>query len=314
MGPPGKFTFEYQALKGRQLDHIGHIFRPPSEADSLLLQVSLGCSHNKCTYCAMYDDPTQKFRIKPMAQVIADIDEAAQYGAAGLTVRRVFLCDGDALILPTDHLVEILKLLRERIPTVRRVGIYGDARSILRKSPAELALLQQWGLGIVYHGVESGDDEVLKRIVKGSTAADAIASARLLRDSGIRHSVMVMLGIGGQKRSAEHAAATAKVLTAMDPPFVGALTTTVVPNTPLAAQQDAGDFTLPDQWGMLAELRTIVADSNFTRCRFHANHASNYLPLSLNLPADRQRGLDQLDRVLQDRDEDDLRPEYLRGL
>lgn len=296
------------------MDHIGNIFRPPSEAESLLLQVSLGCSHNKCTYCAMYDDPSQKFRVKPLSQVIADVEEAAGYAAAGLPIRRVFLCDGDALILPTDHLVEILKLLRTRLPSVRRVGIYGDARSILRKSPAELALLQQWGLGIVYHGVESGDDQVLKRIVKGSTTAEVITAAGRLKEAGIRHSVMVMLGIGGQERSAEHAAATAALLTAMDPPFVGALTTTVVPNTPLAAEQKAGDFVLPDRWALLAELRTIVADSRFTRCRFHANHASNYLPLSLNLPADRQRGLDELDRVLQDRDEDDLRPEYLRGL
>ena len=147
------------------MDHIGNIFRPPSEAESLLLQVSLGCSHNKCTYCAMYDDPSQKFRVKPLTQVTADVEEAAGYAAAGLPIRRVFLCDGDALILPTDHLVEILKLLRTRLPSVRRIGIYGDARSILRKSPAELALLQQWGLGIVYHGVESGDDQVLKRIV-----------------------------------------------------------------------------------------------------------------------------------------------------
>ncbi len=296
------------------MDHIGNIFRPPSEAESLLLQVSLGCSHNKCTYCAMYDDPSQKFRVKPLAQVTADVEEAAGYTTAGLPIRRVFLCDGDALILPIDHLVEILKLLRTRLPSVRRIGIYGDARSILRKSPAELALLQQWGLGIVYHGVESGDNQVLKRIVKGSTAAEAVTAAQRLKEAGIRHSVMVMLGIGGQERSAEHAAATAALLTAMDPPFVGALTTTVVPNTPLAAEQQAGDFVLPDRWGLLAELRTIVADSRFTRCRFHANHASNYLPLSLNLPADRQRGLDELDRVLQDRDEDDLRPEYLRGL
>ena len=314
MNPPGRFTFPIRVRKGRQLDHIGNIFRPPSEAESLLLQVSLGCSHNKCTYCAMYDDPSQKFRVKPLAQVTADIEEAAGYAAAGLPIRRVFLCDGDALILPTDHLVDILKLLRTRLPSVRRVGIYGDARSILRKSPAELVLLQQWGLGIVYHGVESGDDQVLRRIVKGSTAAEAVTAAQRLKKAGIRHSVMVMLGIGGQERSAEHAAATAALLTAMDPPFVGALTTTVVPNTPLAAEQQAGDFVLPDRWGVLAELRTILADSQFTRCRFHANHASNYLPLSLNLPTDRQRGLDELDRVLQDRDEGDLRPEYLRGL
>ncbi len=296
------------------MDHIGQIFRPPSEAESLLLQISLGCSHNKCTYCAMYDDPSQKFRIKPLATVTADIEEAAEYAAAGLPVRRVFLCDGDALVLPTDHLLRILAMLRAKIPSVRRVGIYGDARSILRKSPAELAQLKEAGLGIVYHGVESGHDEVLRRIVKGSTADEAVASAHRLREAGIRHSVIVMLGIGGVELSSAHATRTAAVLTAMDPPFVGALTTTVVPGTPLGAQQQSGAFVLPDQWGLLAELRTIVAESRFTRCRFHANHASNYLPLSLNLPADRERGLSVLDQVLRDRDQDDLRPEYLRGL
>lgn len=262
----------------------------------------------------MYDDPTQKFRIKPLATVTADIEEAARYSAAGLPIRRVFLCDGDALVLPTEHLAGILTLLQEKIPSVRRVGIYGDARSILRKSVAELTRLRELGLGIVYHGVESGDDEVLRRIVKGSGASEAVESAQRLREAGIRHSVMVMLGIGGSERSAEHATATAAVLTAMDPPFVGALTTTVVPNTPLAAQQQNGTFILPDQWGMLSELRTILAESRFTRCRFHANHASNYVPLSLNLPTDRQRGLDVLDQILRDRDEGDLRPEYLRGL
>lgn len=314
MSPPGKFTLKIRIRKGPLLDHIGRIFRPPSEADSLLLQVSLGCSHNKCTYCAMYDDPDQKFRIKPLSTVAADIAEATRHAQAGVTIRRVFLCDGDALILPTEHLLQILSLLRQEIPTVRRIGIYGDARSILRKSPTELAQLKESGLGIVYHGVESGDDDVLQRIVKGSTADEAIESAHRLREAGIRHSVMVMLGIGGQERSQVHAERTAAILTAMDPPFVGALTTTVVPGTPLAAQQIAGEFVLPDRWGMLAELRTIVADSRFSRCRFHANHASNYLPLSLNLPADRERGLLALDQVLNDRDEDDLRPDYLRGL
>ena len=296
------------------MDHIGNIFRPPSEAESLLLQVTLGCSHNRCTYCAMYDDPAQKFRIKPLATVAADIAEAARYAARGLAIRRIFLCDGDALILPTDHLAEILTMIRKQLPDVRRIGIYGDARSILRKSPAELARLQELGLGIVYHGAESGDDEVLARIVKGSTAAEAVASAARLREAGIRHSVMVMLGIGGRDLSRRHAEQTAALLTAMDPPFVGALTTTVVPGTPLAAAAADGTFVLPDRWGLLAELRVLVADSRLSRCRFHANHASNYLPLSLNLPADRERGLAELDRVLRDRDEGDLRPEYLRGL
>lgn len=296
------------------MDHVGQIFRPPSEAQSLLLQVSLGCSHNACSYCAMYDDPAQRFRIKPWETVAADIEEAAAIVAAGRPLRRVFLCDGDALILPTDHLARILTRLRERVPTVRRVGIYGDARSILRKSAAELERLRELGLGIVYHGAESGDDEVLIRVNKGSTAAETAAAAHRLREAGLRHSVMVMLGLGGERRTREHATATARLLTEMDPPFVGALTTTVIPGTPLAEEEAAGSFRLPDPWGLLEELRVLVRDARFTRCRFHSNHASNYLPLSLNLPADRDRALASLDRVLARRDPADLVPEAFRGL
>jgi radical SAM superfamily enzyme YgiQ (UPF0313 family) len=297
------------------MDHVGRIFRPPSEAESLLLQVTVGCSHNTCSYCAMYDAPEQRrFRIKPWETVAADIAEAGRAAARGLEIRRVFLTDGDALILPQEHLERILAALREALPLLRRVGVYGDARSILRKTPEQLARLRELGLGIVYHGAESGDDATLARVNKGSTAAEAVASAERLRDAGLRHSVMVMLGIGGVERSAEHAAATARLLTAMDPPFVGALTTTLVPGTPLFAEAEAGAFVLPDPWTMLAELRTLVADSRLTRCRFHSNHASNYVPLSLNLPADRDRGVALLDEVLARRRGDDLKPEFLRGL
>lgn len=296
------------------MDHVGQIFRPPSEAESLLLQVSLGCSHNRCTYCAMYDAPEQKFRIKPWETIAADIDEAAAWSERHEPIRRVFLCDGDALILPVDLLRRILTTLRERIPSVRRVGVYGDARSILRKSVAELAGLRELGLGIVYHGAETGDDVVLERVNKGSTAAQAGEAADRLRAAGIRHSVMVMLGLGGVERSAEHARATAELLTRMDPPFVGALTTTVIPGTPLAAREEAGEFVLPDPWGLLEELLVLVRDSRLTRCRFHSNHASNYLPLSLNLPADRERAVAAIGRVLADRDASRLRPDFLRGL
>lgn len=296
------------------MDHIGRIFRPPSEAESLLLQISVGCSHNKCTYCAMYELEEQRFRVKPLETVVKDIDEAAAMNEAGLTIRRVFLCDGDALILPTDQLALILEMLKEKIPSVRRVGIYGDARSILKKTPDDLARLRELGLGIVYHGVESGDDVVLERVVKGSGADEAIQAAHRLREAGIRHSVMVMLGLGGTERSLIHAEKTAEILTAMDPPFVGALTTTVVPGTPLATEEKEGRFTLPDRWGLLEELRTIVRQSSFSRCRFHSNHASNYLPLSLNLPADRDRALTALDRVLASRDDTILRPDHMRGL
>ncbi len=249
-----------------------------------------------------------------LQEVAREIDHAAGYAAKGMQISRVFLCDGDALILPTSQLERILVYLHEKIPTVRRVGIYGDARSILRKGPAGLAHLKELGLGIVYHGAESGDDEVLEKIRKGSTAAEGVQSAKLLKDAGIRHSVMVMLGIGGITHSASHAEKTAELLTLMDPPFVGALTTTVVPGTPLHQDQLEGRFTLPEPWQMLEELRTLISKSQFSRCRFHSNHASNYLPLSLNLPSDRDKALVQLDEVLAARNKDDLRPEYWRGL
>lgn len=296
------------------MDYIGHIFRPPSEADSLLLQVTVGCSHNDCSYCGMYRLPEQRFRIKPMDVVTRDLQEAGAYSRDIEPIRRVFLCDGDALVLPTARLLEILGMIRQHLPHARRVGIYGDARTILRKSDEDLAALHDAGLGIVYHGAETGDDKVLTRIRKGSNAADAIEAAARLRRAGIRHSVMVMLGIGGRERSQEHAAATARLLTAMDPPFVGALTTTLVPGTPLAAEAEAGRFVLPDPFGMLAELRVLVAESRFSRCRFHSNHASNYVPLSLNLPADRESALRTLDGLLLARDRAQLRPEHRRGL
>jgi radical SAM superfamily enzyme YgiQ (UPF0313 family) len=296
------------------VDLVEPIFRPPSEADSLLLQVTVGCSHNDCTYCGMYRQPQQRFRAKPLDIVARDVAEAAAFSRDLEPIRRVFLCDGDALVLPTARLLEILALIRQQLPAVRRVGLYGDARTVLRKDDGELAALREAGLGIVYHGAESGDDETLRRVAKGGTADDAVNAAAALRRAGIRHSVMVMLGLGGTERSAEHAAATARLLTAMDPPFVGALTTTLVPGTPLFAEAEAGRFTLPDPWGMLAELRVLVADSVLTRCRFHSNHASNYLPLSLNLPADRERALGALDEVLAGRDRAKLRPEQWRGL
>jgi len=252
------------------VDYIGRIFRPPSEAQSLLLQVTVGCSWNRCTYCAMYRDPEQRFRVKPWDTVAADIEEAA---AVGRPIPRVFLCDGDALVLSTDKLTRILEHLRERVPGVRRVGIYGDARTILRKSVDELKALNALGLGIVYHGVESGDEETLRRIDKGSSRDETAAAAHRLREAGIRHSVIVMLGLGGTERSREHAKATADLLSEMDPPYVGALTTT-----------------------------------------FHTNHASNYLPLRLNLPTDRETGLRAIREILARRDPNLLTPEYRRGL
>ncbi len=291
------------------MDYVGRIFRPPSEAHSMLLQVTIGCSHNRCVYCDMYRD--KQFRPKPTDTILRDIDEAAQLGPR---FERVFLCDGDALILSTKKLMPILEAIRERLPWVTRVGTYGDTRSIGRKSVDDLSALREAGLGIVYHGMESGDEAVLERIDKGGTREESIASAAKLREAGILHSVMVLLGVGGDDLSQQHAANTAATLSEMDPPYVGALTTTVVPGTPLAQMQADGAFRLPSKFRMLEELREIVAGVELSNCRFSANHASNYLPVRCTLPRDKDAVLEALDTVIADGDERRLKPESLRAL
>ncbi len=294
------------------MDYVGRIFRPPSEAQSLLLQVTIGCSHNRCVYCDMYRD--KEFRPKPWELIEADLREAAALGRRGYRSPRVFLCDGDALILSTRRLLQILEGIREHLPWVERVGTYGDTRSVGRKSVAELEQLRAAGLGIVYHGMETGDEQVLELIDKGGTRPELIETANKLRAAGIVHSVIVLLGIGGVALSEQHAIHTAETLTQMDPPYVGALTTTIVPGTPLAEMAQRGEFVLPSKFRMLAELRTIVAESEFTDCRFSSNHASNYLPLRGTLPAEKPALLGLLDEVIARGDERLLKPERLRGL
>ncbi len=269
----------------------------------------MGCSHNACTYCDMYTGT--RFRVKPWEVVERDLLEAA---AAGPVFDKVFLCDGDALILPDRRLLQILDGIREHLPWVRRVGVYGDTRSVGRRKVEALAALRAAGLGIVYHGVESGDDVTLSTIDKGGTRAECGLTADKLREAGILHSVIVLLGIGGVARSEAHAHETATLLTRMDPPYVGALTTTAVPGTLLAAAEARGDFVLPDRFRLLEELRTLVEVAKLSDCRFSSNHASNYLPLRSQLPNDRERLLAILDQVLATRDEQVLRPEWMRGL
>lgn len=294
------------------MDYVGRIFRPPSEAHSLLLQVTVGCSHNRCSYCDMYRD--KQFKPKPWPTIEQDLREAARHGARGLRSDKVFLCDGDALILSTKRLLEILAGIRTHLPWVTRVGTYGDTRSVGHKSVEELQALREAGLGIVYHGMESGSDEVLARIDKGGTRAELIATADKLRAADLVHSVIVLLGIGGEALSERHAHETASALSRMDPPYVGALTTTVLPGTPLFEQQARGEFVLPGKFRMLEELRTIVAELECSNCRFSSNHASNYVPLRGTLPHDKSAMLAVLDEIIARGDERLLKPERLRAL
>ncbi len=289
--------------------YVGKLYRPPSEADAYILQATIGCSWNRCTYCDMYrDKPT--FRVRPLAESLADLEMAgARHGAR---VDKVFVADGDALVMPLDHWEAILDGARRAFPRLRRVSSYAMAGNVLEKSDAELARLRAAGLARLYIGPESGDDTTLKRIAKGSTAAEHVAAAKKARAAGMELSVIFLLGAGGVERSQEHAEASAALATAMDPAFLAALTLTVVPGTPIARLEERGRFELPDVAGLLGELRTFVAAAAPTDALFRTNHASNYLPLGGRLPRDRARILGTLDAALDGAVP--LRPEWSRGL
>lgn len=287
--------------------YVGKIYRPPSEADSFILQATIGCSWNHCTYCDMYRE--KQFRVRPLQETLEDLDAASS--AFGDDVQKVFVADGDALVLPTEHFLTILDRCRTRFPNLRRVSCYAMARNVLEKSDEELRALREAGLSILYIGPESGDDVTLKKIAKGDDAAAHVEAARRAHAAGMELSVITLLGIG-MERSEEHARATAELVTRMDPEYVAALTVTVVPGTPLATLHGRGRFRVPEIDGLLRELRTIVAHARPTNALFRTNHASNYLPLGGRLPKDRDRIVALIDRALAG--EIALRPEWSRGL
>jgi len=289
------------------MHYEGNIIRPPSEANSILLQVTVGCSRNKCTFCGTYLG--ERFRIKPDSIIMEDIEFAARYSRQQ---RRLFLCDGDALIIPQKKLLQILRTIRAQLPWVTRVGAYANAKSLDMKSPEELRALKAHGLGIAYMGLESGDDVTLKKINKGAAAARMIAMGKKARAAGFKLSITVLLGIAGRQRSRIHAAETGRVLSAIDPEYVGALSLMLIPGTPLFEDYQAGNFPLLEPWEMLAELRIMIAGTNLSRGLFHANHASNYLPIRAKLPRDKAATLELIDRALAG--EVALKPEYLRAL
>lgn len=285
------------------------IFRPPSEAESLILQVTVGCSYNRCSFCGAYREKT--FRIRSFEEVREDIDEVSSYH---LPIRRVFLADGDALILPQKELLRVMKYLGLKWRGLERVGIYANAKDILQKETEELRILKHSGLGIIYLGLESGNREILKRVKKNATVEQLIRAAKRVKESGILLSVTVLLGIGGVEHSQSHAEDTGKVLSEMDPDFVGALSLMVVPGTPIEQEVETGRLILPTPFGLIEELETMIANSHMTRCFFASNHASNYLPLRIKLPEEKEEALRRIQEVLKRKDPDLLRPEYLRAL
>ncbi|MDP2854858.1 MAG: radical SAM protein [Smithellaceae bacterium] len=288
----------------------GNIFRPFSEAASYLLQCTIGCSHNQCTFCGMYKDA--KYRVRQTAEILEDIRMAKDYYG---DVEKVFLCDGDAIAIETDTLLTIIDTLYSTFPSLRHIGSYVGPQSTLTKSKEELRALRRAGLTKAYIGVETGDDDLLRKIKKGVGYDEMLQAGRRLVETDINLSVMVLLGLAGPgEASVRHALATAKICNEIKPQYLAALTVTPVPGTVLYRQVQKGEFQLLDPFETLVEMKQIFENITMDNLKFVGTHASNYLPITGTLQKDKQKMIALVDKVLAGRDERLLRPDHLRGL
>ncbi len=265
------------------IPYEGRVFRPPSEAYSLIVQATIGCSHNHCTFCDMYKE--KRFRVRRLEEVKADFDLAR---AAYRRVDRIFLADGDALMCPAAHLAEILRYIREKFPECERVTSYGSPKSILVKTQEELNELHELGLEMVYLGLESGSDEVLRRVNKGETAAEIVRAGQMVKAAGMKLSVTAIAGLGSLERSEEHAVQTARALSEMKPEYIGLLTLLFELPTPLMRDWEEGRFYLMEPVEIAAETLTLLENIDSEGSVFRANHASNYVNLAGTLNRDRE--------------------------
>jgi radical SAM superfamily enzyme YgiQ (UPF0313 family) len=268
----------------------GNIFRPPSEANSLIVQVTIGCAHNDCTFCSMFKD--KKFRVRPVTEVIEDLENAHRvYGR----VRRIFLADGDALALSTDKVLVILKAIAEFFPETERVGVYGSPQDVLKKSPQELAALRDAGVGIIYIGAESGSDAVLQAVKKGATAAELIEAIMKIENAGINASVTFISGLAGADGWEDHAIMTGRMISETQPSYVGLLTLMLDPAAPIYDEVKSGRFKLLSPIGVIDETALLLENTEVRKnCVFRSNHASNYFSLKGALPRDKERLLSEL--------------------
>jgi len=283
------------------------VYRPPSEAASLILQVTLGCSHNACSFCVSYK--RKRFRVKTWHEIEADIDAAKEYY---YDATRVFLADGNAMVADTGLLLKVLEKLYRDFPYLERVGIYARADDILNKKPEDLKKLREAGISIVYYGLESGSDRILKMIHKGVTVEQIIEGGRKAMDAGFTLSVTVIIGVGGPELSEEHAAATASAASAINPDYLSALTMLIPEGSYMDRKVKRGEFKLLTPEQTLKELKIMLENVSLTNCIFRSNHASNYLPLKGTLDQDREKLLALIHKGLTDPGL--LRPEFLRAL
>ena len=291
------------------MQYQGTVIRPPSEAHSIILQVTLGCSHNRCTFCGAYRD--KAFAIRPLSDIYQDLDFARVHCRRQKTL---FLADGNALVLPSGQLIDLLTEIRARLPWVRRISLYGGCRDILAYDGHGLRRLKELGLGRIYMGLESGDDRVLARVNKGATGREMVAAGRLVRDVGIFLSVTCLLGLAGSEpdTSLAHACETAAILNKMQPSQIAVLTLMLLENTPLGKEAATGQFAMPTKRQLFLELQALIRELADFRTQFQANHASNYFQLDGRLPRDRQRFLAIIDQVLSGNKP--LKPEAMRAL
>ena len=288
----------------------GNIYRPFSESSSYLLQCTIGCSHNQCTFCGMYKG--EKYRERDITEILEDIRMARDYYG---DIKKAFLCDGDAIAIETDKLLKIIGNLYATFPSLRHVGTYVGPQSTLSKSPDELRALRAAGLTKAYLGVETGDNELLRKVKKGVGCDEMLKAGRNLVEADINLSAMVLLGLAGPgEASVRHALATARIINEMTPQYLAALTVTPVPGTVLFNQVQKGDFKLLDPFETLAEMKNIFENITIDPLKFVGTHASNYLPVTGTLQKDRQKMIALVDAVLAGRETDMLRPEHLRGL
>jgi len=288
----------------------GNVFRPPSEARSYILQCTVGCSHNRCTFCSMYKD--KKYRVRDLAEIMADIRVAGEYYG---DLYKVFLADGDALAMPTDDLLVILAALYRTFPSLKHVGIYASPDSILGKSPEDLKKLKEAGITMAYLGVETGDRKLLEEIRKGVTYEEMVEAGHKVREAGILLSVTIILGLAGRTPQAvDHARNTARILNEINPDYIGALTLMLEPKTEMYRRLQRGEFELPNPFEILDELRLIIQGLEVQGTEFRSNHASNYLAIKGRLPEDKHKILALINNIIDTNDRSYLRPEYMRGL
>ena len=303
------------------------IIRPPSEHASYYLPLTSGCSNNSCAFCAF---SFTTFGIRDLDDVKREIDAMSLYAKSRMWMagqpdivyailrqwdgKRVFLQDGDALVYPYPRLMEALQYLNGKFPALERIASYATPQDVLRRSVQELRDLKKQKLGILYMGVESGDDDVLKKIRKNVSHDQMVEAAKKVKASGILLSVTVILGLGGVAGSEKHALETARILTEMDPDYAGALTLTLIPETEIYKEWESGRFEMITPFDSLRELKTMVEHSTFSNCFFSSMHASNYFSIRGSMPKDKGKILRQLQALLSRRDPNMLRPEFMRGL